>query len=311
MKLSDIPYSQLQQRLHSQGVDVFMPPYRVRLTSSLDAVAEELATLYADYLVFENNAACDFHIRLFEPKGLRRFFRRQVQFALDEFLPFKPLPFCQAHAMLEWGLNWCVGNRDQTHLIMHAGVVAIAGKAMIMPAASGSGKSTLSAALCQEGFQLLSDELCLLALDARTVTPMTRPVSLKNQSIDLIKARYPSTVFSRTAHDTRKGTVAHMRPPEKSVQLATLGEHNHAPTPALMVIPQYIAGSRLQWHSIAPEEALSFCISQIFNFSVLGEAGFDALLQLLRTIPVYSLSYANLDDAIPFLRAQLEQASVS
>lgn len=311
MKLSDIPYSQLQQRLRDKGVDVFMPPYRVRLTTTLVAVMEELSQLYADYLIFENDAACDFHICLFEPNGLRRFFRRQVQFALDEFLPFKPLPFCQAHAMLEWGLNWCVGNRDQTHLIMHAGVVAIDGKALIMPAASGSGKSTLSAALSQEGFQLLSDELCLLQLDGQKVTPMTRPVSLKNQSIDLIKARYPSTVFSRTAYDTRKGTVAHMRPPQKSVQLAALGPFNQAPTPALMVIPQYVADSTMQWHSVAAEEALNFCISQIFNFSVLGETGFDALLQLLRTIPVYSLSYANLDEAIPFLRAQLEQTSVA
>lgn len=301
MKLASLPFPELQQRLRHEGVDLFMPPYKVRLHSHLRSVAEELHRLYADFSLLNEPGARDFHIRLFDPSLLRRLFKRQVQFALDEFLPFKPLPFDQAHAMLEWGLNWCIGNRDQTHLIMHAGVVALGNHALVMPAESGSGKSTLSAALSREGFRLLSDELCLWQLGTRTVTPVPRPISLKNQSITLMQQRYPDAVFSRTALDTRKGTVAHMRPDSASIEAA-----QQAATARLIVLPRYQAGSEIVWQRVKPEDALTFCISQSFNYSVLGEAAFDTMLTVLQQTPVYSLRYSSLDDIIPFLKSQLQ-----
>ncbi len=47
---------------------------------------------------------------------------------------------------------------------VHAGVVAIDGRAIVIPAASGTGKTTLTAACLHAGFDYLSDEaLCVLA----------------------------------------------------------------------------------------------------------------------------------------------------
>ncbi|NQD35745.1 HprK-related kinase A [Permianibacter sp. IMCC34836] len=304
MKLAELPYGQFRRRLAGAGITLALAPYRAHIRTSLRRAADGIYALYGEYSVIENEACPDFRVAVTAP-FLRRWWRPQVQFLFDGFAPFKPLPADQAHAMFEWGLNWCVGNLDHTRVILHAAVLERAGRALILPGEPGAGKSTLTAALCQQGFRLLSDELCLIDPATLAITPVPRPVSLKNASIPLIQVRYPNAQFSQAARDTLKGTVAHMQPPSDAV---LRGEQ--AALPGFIVFPRYVAGSATDWQTVPRHVAVLRCVEQSFNYSLHGETGFHTLVELARASHCHSLHYSQLDDAIPLLQQTLDHWTV-
>ena len=62
---------------------------------------------------------------------------------------------------------------------IHAGVVVLGGRALLLPAASGAGKSTLVAALLARGAGYFSDEFALLDETGR-VHPYPRPLQMRD-----------------------------------------------------------------------------------------------------------------------------------
>ena len=62
---------------------------------------------------------------------------------------------------------------------IHAGVVVLGGRAILLPAASGAGKSTLVAALLARGAGYFSDEFALLDGEGR-VHPYPRPLQMRD-----------------------------------------------------------------------------------------------------------------------------------
>jgi len=218
MKLLQLPPAELRRQLADGGVWLRTGPFSLKVQSRIPAVAEGLAELYGQFEVRNaHEAFADFHVSVNPPAGLRRWVRPQAAFSFDGRQPFKPLPRDQAFPMLEWGLNWCVSTQAHHYLIIHAAVVEKNGLAAILPAPPGSGKSTLTAGLVLSGWRLLSDELTLIDRKTGLIQPLPRPVSLKNQSIDVIRQFDPEVFINRASHDTIKGTVAHMRPPRDSV----------------------------------------------------------------------------------------------
>jgi HprK-related kinase A len=216
-----------------------------------------------------------------------------VLFALDQIIPFKPLPASQAFAMLEWGLNWCVSNYAHQFLMLHAAVIARDGRAVILPAPPGSGKSTLCAALVHRGWRLLSDELTLIDRDSGLITPLPRPVSLKNQSIEVIQAFAREAVLGPVARDTAKGTVSHMQPPAASVRAAT-----ELARPAWIIMPRYQAGAPAELAPLPKGEAFLQAADQSFNYSLLGREGFEAMGRLVEDCDCLRFRYGELEEAV-------------
>lgn len=70
-------------------------------------------------------------------------------------------------------------------LTIHAGVVALEGRALLVAGRSGRGKTTLVLAMLRRGLDLLSDELALLAPDDRTVLPYPRGLHIRPGAVDL------------------------------------------------------------------------------------------------------------------------------
>jgi hypothetical protein len=64
-------------------------------------------------------------------------------------------------------------------IFVHAGVVAIGGRAILLPGRSGAGKTTLTAALLGAGAAYGSDEYAVLTPDGR-VHPYPRPLQIRN-----------------------------------------------------------------------------------------------------------------------------------
>ncbi|MDE2598547.1 MAG: HprK-related kinase A [Rhodocyclaceae bacterium] len=266
-------------------------PFVSCITSSEPLLAEGIALHYAEHAVETEFA--DFHVRIARPRNLRRWYRPQVRFYFDDAPSFHPLPADQAFPMLEWGLNWCVTNQAHRYLIIHAAVLQRQGKSLILPAPPGSGKSTLCAGLAHSGWRLLSDELALIDPDTGRVVPVPRPVSLKNRSIEILKAFAPQAVFNPTVSDTIKGDVAHMRAPPDALLRA-----EESAAPGWIVMPHFEAGAAPQLVEITRARGMMALIENAFNFDLHGRRGFDTLGDFVDQCRCYRYSYGSLADAI-------------
>lgn len=292
MKVSAFSPTELEIKLRGAGIFFHTGAFITHLQTSISSVAEGLHLLYADYPLAQSEEYADFHVRLGPPANIRRWIGPQVLFSFDGFAPFKPLPRDQAFPMFEWGLNWCVSSHIHHYLIVHAAVVAKDGFAMIMPAPPGSGKSTLCAGLVNRGWRLLSDELTLIDPATGEVIPLPRPVSLKNQSIEVIREFAANAVIGRSVRDTIKGTVAHMKPPSDSVAQADMRA-----VPAWIVFPKYQAGTSARLEPHAKARAFMHMAGNAFNYSLLGALGFHTLANVIERCGCYDFTYSSLDEA--------------
>ncbi len=298
MKVAALPSSEFIARLSSPGIYLRTGPFLTHIQSSIRRIADGIALLYADYTIEDDAGFADFHVAVSRPTSLRRWLRPQTVFSFDGRMPFPPLPLAQAYPMFEWGLNWCIYSHANQYLIFHAAVVEKGGRAVIMPGEPGVGKSTLCAALVHRGWRLLSDELALISLGDVNVTPITRPVSLKNAAIDVIRAFVPEAVIGHVTHDTAKGAVAHMRPPADSV------ERSQNPAVAGWIIfPQYVARTPAQLDSESKARAFMRIAKAAFNYSALGVAAFVTVADLIDVCDCYNFAYGNLDEAISVFEA--------
>ena len=268
-------------------------PFMVRLDTPIAALREEIASLYEGHPISRHGAFADFHLTLAPSAGLRRWYHPQIRFSIDGHEPFRPLPLDQSLPMFEWGLNWCVGNLANRFLVIHAAAIERNGRAVIMPGSPGSGKSTLTAGLAHRGWRLLSDELTLLSLTDGTISALARPISLKNESIDVIRAFAPDAVFSRMVHGTAKGTVALVKAPPASI--ARVGEPAR---PSWIIFPKYVGGLPAVLEP-KPRSAIFIEIAKnAFNYSLLGGRGFTVLADAVGACACYKFTYADMNEAI-------------
>lgn len=292
MKLATFSKKAVIRLLNEEGLRIKIGAFNVCLSSSIPAVAEHLVCLYSCFDVINNDVFIDFHASLEPPSVLRRYFRPQVNFSFDGHTPFNPLPYQQASAMFEWGLNWCIANHSNHYLVIHAGVVERNGQAFIFPGTPGSGKSTLCAALVCSGWRLLSDEMTLLSITDGLVYPVPRPVSLKNRSIDVIRNFSPDVVMGQVVNDTAKGTLSHVRPPDESVDLAEIPAK-----PAKLIFPKYREGSKTVLVPLSKSRAMLKVAENCFNYNILGVHGFNSLGDLIDDSDCYDFNYSSLDEA--------------
>lgn len=299
MRLGDLTPAEASGRLR-EGLALATGPFVFRIVSRLPRVAMNLHRLYADFPLAEGPFA-DFHVRVDPVAGPRRWFKPQAQFWLDGLTPFKPLPQTQAYAMLEWGMNWCIASHAHHYLMLHAAVLERAGRALILPGDPGAGKSTLTAALMLDGWRLLSDELTLIDRRDGLLYGLARPVSLKNASIDVIRAHAPSAVLGDVARDTHKGTVSHLRPTPQSVD--RVGEPAR---PAWIVFPRWRerVPARLTPHP--KSAAFLHLASHAFNYSLLGDLGFGLTARLMDAASCWDFEYGHLPEALAAFRELAE-----
>jgi HprK-related kinase A len=284
----------LHARLAGDGLRLRTGRFAVRLQADLPSVTAGIGQLYGEYPVLADEDFADFHLQLVRPRSPRRWLRPQVRLHCDGFEVFQPLPLQHAFPMFEWGLNWCVSSRAHRYLIVHAAVLERHGRAVILPAPPGSGKSTLTAALAGKGgWRLLSDELTLVELGTGLLVPNPRPISLKNASIDIIRAYVPDAVLSPPVHDTTKGTVAHMRAPGAAVARAA-----DCARPAWIVFPHYAAGAATTLEPLARAATFMELAGNSFNYSMLGAPGFEALGRLIDQAAGFRFRYSALDEAL-------------
>jgi HprK-related kinase A len=292
LNVGDLSPTELSRRLRGDGLRLRNGPALICVKSKLDEVRNGIALHYAGHEVPDDAQFTDFHISVDRPSGLRRWLRPQVEFTLDGEQPFSPLPGDQGFPMFEWGMNWCISMHLHRFLMIHAAVVERGGRAMILPAPPGSGKSTLCAGLVWRGWRLLSDELTLIDPVTGHITPVPRPVSLKNASIDVIRQFAPQARFGPVVHETVKGSVGHFSPPPGAVERC----HDTA-LPAWVVLPKFVAGADTRLTPLPKGRTLMALADNAFNYHLHGAGGFHTLAALVGRSECFEFSYSRLEEA--------------
>ncbi len=293
MLVGDIPENQLARRLRGTGINLSTGALTVRIRSNIQTFVDEFTGIYGGYPIEDPPGIDDGCIDIAFSSRWRRYFRPKAQAYLDGCTYFQPLPGRLAFPMLESMLNWCLAISDCPNLLLHAGVVERDGHALILPAESGSGKSTLCAALVARGWRLLSDEFAIIGARDGRALPNPRPVSLKNESIDVIGEFAPDARLSRRYPGTPKGTVAFMRAPSDAV--ARVAE---TAQPALVLLPAFSPRSPVELDTVDKTQGFKWLTDQSVNYHALLEVGFNTLADLVDRCPIYHLSYSRLDEVI-------------
>jgi HprK-related kinase A len=300
MRVAECPSELLRSRFGTVGVGLDFGAARARVLADAPGFDQAFASVYGEFEVLPPAGFFDVTVRLRRARGIRRLLRPQVELVADGQTMFAPFPADTHLPLLEWGMNFLFAQRLGSHLLLHAGVVEVEGRAVILPAMPGSGKSTLTAALATRGFRLLSDEFGVVRLSDGQLLPLLRPVALKNESIDVMARFAPQVSIGPRFAKTRKGTVAHMAPDRQAV------EQRHAPAaPALVVFPRYEPSVECTIEPERRSRAFTRLSVNSFNYEMLGPVGFDAVARLLASSQVYRLVYRDLDRAIAAIRELL------
>jgi HprK-related kinase A len=282
----------IDSSLSSTGLQVEIGPFLVRVRSELPVVAKHVSLLYSDFPIRAVPEG-HFDLAIIGGTGLHRWWRPQAMLVVNGAKPHLPLPAVLGGAVMEWGLNWCIGNKAHRFLVLHAAVVERGGNAIILPAPPGSGKSTLCAALVYSGWRLLSDEFAIVDPDTRQLFPSPRPLSLKNETIEIIRRRHPNVVYGPEGRDIEGARFVHARPPTASVQRA------HEPaTAACVIFPRYVSGKETTIERVPKAHALMDLAGQSFNIAYNGTKGFDCLTRMVGQSDCLRLEYSDLDDVL-------------
>jgi HprK-related kinase A len=265
---------------------VLTSPYKVTVRGAPASLHRQLALLYpASIIAQDTDQFVDFVVD-FDKNG--RFWSSEHDFRIagQHFRYAHP---SIAVPIFEWGFNWLVTSFSNRYLTFHAAVLAKGDHAVILPAPPGSGKSTMCALMMLHGWRLLSDEHCFIDRTSGAIVPFVRPISLKNNSIEVIQRYYPQLTSEHVFDDTLKGRMAYLAPSELSWL-----EAKRTATAVAIVFPKYSAGVEgLDIEAVPQAELFMALLENSFNFSVFGEQAFHLLSDLVGQVKACRLKYSD------------------
>jgi HprK-related kinase A len=297
MPLGEFAPSLVENSLRSSGICIAIGTFVCRVYSDTGLLSEPLLRLYSSYPAsIDSNFLVDFEI---DVRSIRSRHGREAEFRWEGKSPFPPLPLSQTHPLFEWGLNWAIATLSGSDIVVHSAVVEKNGVALALPGDPGAGKSTLCAMLALSDWRLLSDELTIIDRQTLKVRPIPRPISLKDQSIRLIKARFPDVYLTEPISETRKGDIAYAKPDDRAV----LDSDLQVPI-GIIIFPQYQADAALEVTPISRAYALAQLLDNTFNVGLLGKEGFADAANALTNAKCFEVTYSSFDELLPWLNAQ-------
>ena len=198
----------------------------------------------------------------------------------DDLLAFADLPAGEALHRLAGLVVGLLAAKVTTGVSIHAGVVALDHKAILIAGPSSAGKSTLTAWFVEKGFSCLTDEFALLKEDTK-LSGFPRAFMVKPGSRPIVSA------FSRFAASPSRqyGAATMFRP-----QAMTVGE---APC-TLIIFPDFNPDYSAAEVEVLSPAKTSFCLlSCTGNAAELPDGGFAALNELAAKATAVVLRYGD------------------
>ncbi len=295
--------SSIKRQLSGQGALLNVGPICTRVSIKFPSIREDFLHIYKDYPFLEGPEITDYYLDVYARNLYRRYLRPQV--ALNTMMndSYVPLPESMGLLSVEMGMNWQVAFGCKTHILFHAGVVERDGVGLIIPAISGSGKSTLSAGLAYDGWRFFSDEFGMLDIQSNELCPYPRPVSLKNESIPVMKEWVgDGELFSREYEGTPKGTICYLRPPPASI------EHMHKPVrPQVVIHPVFNSDARPEIKPLTKTMAFFRLVRSSANYGDIGEPAFHALAKIAEECISCEITYSSLEEGIRLVNQFIDE----
>lgn len=308
-KLVSYSHDELDMRLASSGAQLEIGPFTVNVSLGFKNIRDDFINIYGDYPFYRDQVIQDNYIKIYGRNFYRTYIKPQAFVDVGMNDDFIPLPAHMGMVSLEMGLNWQVASACKQYLMFHAGVVAKDGVGLIMPAMSGSGKSTLAAGLSYKGWQLHSDEFGLLDLGTNELVPYPRAVSLKNESIAVMKEwvgrdnENPLSHFTPEFEGTPKGTICYLRPPESSVS-----QMHKRTQPNVVILPIFDANAKPEIRPITKTMAFFRLVMSSANYSDIGVDAFHSISKIIENSAVCEIIYPSLDDAVKLVEEFVAQS---
>lgn len=290
----------MKDSLSHKGLAFKSGPFNILLRSDNLNFIDTFSNLYEHIPILSKDIdqqIYHFQIDITAPNNLRKFIKPQLEFKIDHIRPFEPYPHNHGIPLFEWGLNWVIAMTAHQRLMLHSAVLERNNVGCIFPAMPGSGKSTLCAALSFNGWRLLSDEFGLIDHESHHIVPMPRTIGLKNESIDVVKDCIPDAVVGPSFYNTRKGTVAHVKPSKDS-----FNRQEETVEPKLIIFPKYTKENQNSLIKLEKSIAFTKLSNNSFNYQVSLRQGFKTLSYLIQNCECYTLEYNDFDKAIPMLK---------
>jgi hypothetical protein len=128
--------------------------------------------------------------------------------------------------------------------------------------------------------------------------PIPRPVPLKNRSIQVFCAFAPEAELGPIFPKTRKGDVAHVKPPAESLRRV-----EEAARPAWVVFPKYKEGATSMLQRLPKGLSFLKLAHSSFNYDLQGARGFHGTTDLIRRCVTFHLEFDDLQQAVDRLEA--------
>lgn len=265
-------------------------PRNFRIGSDWRQPVRAIEALYAAYPPAAGVA--HYTVRLEATRWWRRFVRPQLAIAGDYTLPGAlPVALEQGLLAAEMAMNLQMALGERRFLLLHASSVERGGRALLMTGDSGSGKSTLSAILATRGWRFMGDEFALIDPGSGQLHPFPRPISLKKESIGVMRSMVPQGVFGPLIPGTPKGDIRHLVPDHQSIAAM-----DRPALPSMILFPAY--GSAAETRPVGMAEAFVRLTQASTNYPMLGEEGFRALVRLVKTVPAWAVDYPDGESAL-------------
>jgi hypothetical protein len=218
-----------------------------------------------------------------------------------------------SHLLMDVNARAAAACRDAATVPLHAGTVAGAFGAIVLPGASHSGKTTITTALAAAGHRFVADEVSRLDPDRLTITPYGKPVALRSASVELLaptiaRLRLPGSRFEIDERFVPPSELA----PITTGGPATGGVAAEPVEVAAVVFPRYDANGPHHFAPLGPAETLERLMQCTLGVAStpVGADVFRILEQLVRAVPGHELVYtelrAALDELAPLMAAPVE-----
>ncbi len=184
-----------------------------------------------------------------------------------------------------------VDNRDG--LAIHAAAVHTSAGGVLLPGQSGSGKSTFTAWLLSCGCNYLTDELVVLDVASKHITPFTRPISFKSGSVPVVKSM--AEWDQDSAIEGQNGLMVPHR----------IFRQNYSPKSpplSLVLFPKYSRGCKTEISRMSAALGCARLMECYVNARNIEDHGIGRLAEIMRTTPVYQLTYSSFNGLQQALR---------